>query len=135
MADSNFLSSAGTYDGMNLPYSPEAEQAVLGAVLMDSSCIDKVMGLVPSPDYFYITTHKTIYSKMLEMFTESRPIDIVTILEALKGERDYDEATGKTYLVSLASNCPSISNVEVYATLVRDKYSLRQLITASRDII
>ena len=135
MADSNFLGTAGTYDGMNLPYSPEAEQAVLGAVLMDSSCIDKVMGLVPSPDYFYITTHKTIYSKMLEMFTESRPIDIVTILEALKGERDYDEATGKTYLVSLASNCPSISNVEVYATLVRDKYSLRQLITASRDII
>ncbi len=135
MAESNFLSTAGTYDGMNLPYSPEAEQAVLGAVLMEPSCIDRVMGIVPGPDYFYVTTHKIIYSKMLEMFTESRPIDIVTVLEALKGEKDYDEATGKTYLVSLASNCPSISNVEVYASLVRDKYSLRQLITASRDII
>jgi replicative DNA helicase len=129
------LNITGTYDGMNLPYSPEAEQAVLGAIIMEPTCLDRVMGIVPSPDYFYVTTHKIIYSKMLEMFTESRPVDIVTLLESLRGERDFDEATGKTYLVSLASNCPSISNVEVYATLVRDKYSLRQLIQASKDII
>ncbi|MGN0459939.1 MAG: replicative DNA helicase [Ruminococcus sp.] len=132
MAD---LGVAGGFDGMNLPYSPEAEQALLGAILMEPSCIDRVMGIVPSPDYFYIQTHKVIYGKMLEMFTESRPLDLVTLLEAVKGERDYDEATGKTYIVSLADNCPSISNVEEYARLVRDKYSLRQLITASRDII
>ncbi|MGN0475791.1 MAG: replicative DNA helicase [Ruminococcus sp.] len=132
MAD---LGVAGGFDGMNLPYSPEAEQALLGAILMEPTCIDRVMGIVPSPDYFYIQTHKVIYGKMLEMFTESRPLDLVTLLEAVKGERDYDEATGKTYIVSLADNCPSISNVEEYARLVRDKYSLRQLITASRDII
>ncbi|MGN1125998.1 MAG: replicative DNA helicase [Ruminococcus sp.] len=132
MAD---LGVAGGFEGMNLPYSPEAEQALLGAILMEPTCIDRVMGIVPSPDYFYIQTHKVIYGKMLEMFTESRPLDIVTLLEAVKGERDYDEATGKTYIVSLADNCPSISNVEEYARLVRDKYRLRQLITASRDII
>ncbi|MDY4813661.1 MAG: replicative DNA helicase [Ruminococcus sp.] len=132
MAD---LGVAGGFDGMNLPYSPEAEQALLGAILMEPTCIDRVMGIVPSPDYFYIQTHKIIYSKMLEMFTESRPLDLVTLLEAVKGEKDYDEATGKTYIVNLADSCPSISNVEEYARLVRDKYSLRQLITASRDII
>lgn len=132
MAD---LGVAGGFEGMNLPYSPEAEQALLGAILMEPTCIDRVMGIVPSPDYFYIQTHKIIYSKMLEMFTESRPLDIVTLLEAVKGEKDYDEATGKTYIVNLADSCPSISNVEEYARLVRDKYSLRQLITASRDII
>lgn len=132
MAD---LGVAGGFDGMNLPYSPEAEQALLGAILMEPTCIDRVMGIVPGPDYFYIQTHKVIYGKMLEMFTESRPLDIVTLLEAVKGEKDYDEATGKTYIVSLADSCPSISNVEEYARLVRDKYSLRQLITASRDII
>lgn len=132
MADVNMT---GTYDGMNMPYSPESEQAVLGAVIMDSSCIDRVMGLLPSPEYFFVTTHKTIYNKMLAMFTESKPIDIITILESLREEPDFDEATGKTYLVSLASNCPSISNVEIYAKTVRDKYSLRQLISASRDII
>lgn len=132
MAD---LGVAGGFEGMNLPYSPEAEQALLGAILMEPTCIDRVMGIVPSPDYFYIQTHKIIYSKMLEMFTESRPLDLVTLLEAVKGEKDYDEATGKTYIVNLADSCPSISNVEEYARLVRDKYSLRQLITASRDII
>ena len=132
MAD---LGVAGGFDGMNLPYSPEAEQALLGAILFEPTCIDRVMGIVPSPDYFYIQTHKIIYSKMLEMFTESRPLDLVTLLEAVKGEKDYDEATGKTYIVNLADSCPSISNVEEYARLVRDKYSLRQLITASRDII
>ena len=132
MAD---LGVAGGFDGMNLPYSPEAEQALLGAILMEPTCIDRVMGIVPGPDYFYIQTHKVIYGKMLEMFTESRPLDLVTLLEAVKGEKDYDEATGKTYIVSLADSCPSISNVEEYARLVRDKYSLRQLITASRDII
>lgn len=127
--------SGGLYNGMNMPYAPEAEQAVLGAVIMEPTCIDRVMGIIPSPDYFYIQTHKVMYGKMIQMFTESKPLDLVTLLEALKGEKDFDEATGKTYLVSLANSCPSISNVEEYARLVRDKYNLRQLIVASRDII
>lgn len=72
---------------------------------------------------------------MTEMFAESRPLDSVTLLEALKYEKDFDEATGKTYLFDLANSCPSITNAVEYAKLVRDKFNLRQLIEASRDII
>ena len=72
---------------------------------------------------------------MTEMFAESRPLDSVTLLEALKSEKDFDEATGKTYLFDLANSCPSITNAVEYAKLVRDKFNLRQLIEASRDII
>ncbi|MDD5795344.1 MAG: replicative DNA helicase, partial [Oscillospiraceae bacterium] len=62
-------------------------------------------------------------------------IDFVTLLETLKREKAFDETTGKTYLMDLANNCPSISNVEIYANLIRDKYDVRKLITASREII
>ena len=129
------IGAIGPYDSMNLPYSPEAEQAVLGAIVMEPSCIDRIIEVIPNSDYFYIQTHKVIYSKMTEMFAESRPLDSVTLLEALKSERDFDEATGKTYLFDLANSCPSISNAVEYAKLVRDKFNLRQLIEASRDII
>lgn len=132
MAD---LGIAGGMDGLNLPYSHESEQALLGAILIEPSCIDRVMGIVPSPDYFYIQIHRIIYGKMLEMFTESRPFDLVLLLDALKSDAGYDEASSKTYIYSLAQACVSVSNVEEYAKVVRDKYSLRQLITASRDII
>ncbi len=125
----------GSVDSMNLPYSPEAEQSVLGAIIMEPNCLNRVMELIPSPDYFYILTHKVIYGKMLSLYTESRPIDPITLIEALKAERDFDDATGKTYIYDLVNACPSISNVEEHAKLVRDRYSVRQLITASRDII
>ena len=132
MADVNV---SGSYEYSSQPYSPEAEQAVLGALIMDSSCLDRVMGYLPSPDYFFQSVHKTIYANMLAMFTESRPIDVVTVLESLRSDPGFNEAESKNYLVNLAANCPSISNVEVYAAAVRDKYSLRRLITAAREII
>ena len=129
------IGTIGPYDSMNLPYSPEAEQAVLGALVMEPSCLDSIIEIIPNPDYVYIQTHKVIYGKMTEMFAESRPLDSVTLLEALKSEKDFDEATGKTYLFDLANSCPSITNAVEYAKLVRDKFNLRQLIEASRDII
>lgn len=120
---------------MRMPYSPEAEQAVLGAVLMDASVLPGVAEILPSSEYFYITTHRTIYSVMLRLFTEGKAVDFVTVLEALKREPGYDEATGKTYLVQMAQSCPAISNIESYANLVRDKYDVRSLITAANEII
>lgn len=123
------------YDGINLPYSPEAEQAVLGAIIIEPSSLDKVLEVLAKPEYFYVATHRTIFSAMLDMFSEGKTVDIVTLLEALKRDKSFDEATGKTYLMQLANNCPSYSNVEVYAKLVREKFDVRQLITASRDII
>lgn len=123
------------YGGLNLPFSPEAEQSVLGAVLLDSSCMDRVAEILPRPDYFYLTANRQIYDVMLQMFTEGRPIDFVTVLETLKKTETFDEAEGKTYLLQLAQLVPSISNVESYAVIVRDKYDVRMLITTARDII
>lgn len=123
------------YGGLNLPFSPEAEQSVLGAVLLDASCMDRVAQILPHADYFYLSTNSRIYSVMLQMFTEGRPIDFVTVLENLKKSGNFDEAESKTYLLQLAQLVPSISNVESYASIVRDKYDVRTLITAARDII
>ena len=123
------------YNGLNLPFSPEAEQSVLGAVLLDSSCMDRVAEILPKPDYFYLVSNRQIYAVMLQMFTEGRPIDFVTVLETLKQEENFDEADGKTYLLQLAQLVPSISNVESYAAIVRDKYDVRTLITTARDIV
>ena len=123
------------YGGLNLPFSPEAEQSVLGAVLLDSSCMDRVAEILPRPDYFYQTNNGLIYSAMLQMFTEGKPVDFVTLLEALRQTKGFDEGGGKTYLLQLAQLVPSISNVETYAKIVRDKYDVRMLITTARDIV
>lgn len=132
MADSLF---SGSYDGLNMPYSPEAEQAVLGAIILDSTVFDKVVDYIKSPEYFYVALHKLIFMQMQEMINFGAAIDFVTLLEKLKQNKVFDEATGKTYLMDLANNCPSISNAEAYAKVIADKYNIRRLITASREII
>lgn len=132
MADSLL---SGSYDGLNMPYSPEAEQAVLGAIILDSTVFDKVVDYIKSPDYFYVALHKLIFMQMQEMINFGAAIDFVTLLEKLKQNKAFDEATGKTYLYDLVNNCPSISNAEAYAKVIADKYNIRRLITASREII
>ena len=132
MADSLL---SGSYDGLNMPYSPEAEQAVLGAIILDSTVFDKVVDYIKSPEYFYVALHKLIFMQMQEMINFGAAIDFVTLLEKLKQNKAFDEATGKTYLYDLVNNCPSISNAEAYAKVIADKYNIRRLITASREII
>ena len=132
MADTKITSG---YDGLKLPYSPEAEQAVLGAILMEPEMLASVAEILPKSEYFHVTTHRLIYSVMLSMFTQGKTVDSITILETLKAEKTFDEGSGKTYLMQLAQSCPSISNVQIYAQYVRDKYDVRMLISASRDII
>lgn len=132
MADLDFI---GSYDGLNMPYSPEAEQAVLGAMILDSNVFDRVVDHIKSADYFYVALHKIIFATMQEMINFGAAIDFVTLLEKLKQNKAFDEATGKTYLMDLVNNCPSISNAEEYAKVIADKYNIRRLITAAREII
>ena len=70
-----------TMDGMAMPFSAEAEQSVLGAILLDADCLVEVMELLPSGDYFHLAIHKEIYRMMLELFTLNQPIDVVTVME------------------------------------------------------
>lgn len=132
MAEMNITTG---YDGLKMPYSPEAEQSVLGAILLDPTCLDKVAELLPKPDYFHLANHRAIYGAMLDMFTVGKTVDFVTVNERLKQDKTFDEASAKTYLMQLAEIVPSISNVEVYARIVREKYEVRSLIMAARDII
>ena len=136
MADNtweNNLALTGT--GAQLPFSYEAEQSVLGAILLESSCLNAVMEILPRADYFYQVNNRMIYETMLEMFTEGKPIDYITVLERLRENDGFDETTGKVYLMQLAELVPSISNVEAYAKIVRDKYDVRTLILASKEIM
>lgn len=121
--------------GLHMPFNLEAEQSVLGAVLLDPSCLAAVAEILPRAEFFYAVNNQRIYRAMMEMFTLGLPVDFVTVLERLKSDAEFDEATGKVYLTQLAQIVPSISNVEVYANIVRDKYDMRVLMEAARSIL
>ena len=135
MSDTHFELNTPAVPGMVLPFSAEAEQSVLGAVLLDPSCLTIVAEMLPRAEYFYQVNNRTIYGAMLEMFTAGRPVDLVTLLERLRDEDTFDEGTGKVYLMQLAQLVPSISNIEEYCKIVRDKFDVRMLIHAARGIL
>ena len=113
---------------VSMPFDKEAEQSLLGSVLVDNQCMDTVSGIV-KPDYFYLPAHRAIYSSMLSMFMGGHSaIDPVIIADALVKENLYDLSGGKQYLLQLAQIVPSTANVESYARIVREKYYLRRLI-------
>ena len=119
----------------NSYYSLEAEQSVLGAVLIDSTCLDKIAEIILNPDYFYVSSHKIIYTVILELFVSGEPIDYVTLLERLKQEKNFEEVNYKSYLLQIAQIVPSVNNIEYYAEIIRDKYNLRVLVNTAREII
>lgn len=121
-------------DGAKLPYSVEAEQAVLGSVLVDPACLSDIAVQMKS-DYFYIPQHKEIYSAMSSMYELSQTIDFVSLLEKLKKDGVYDEAGGKAYLTQLVQTVPSAANVLTYVAIIRERYYARSLMTAAHDII
>ena len=121
-------------DGARLPYSVEAEQAVLGAIIIDPKCLNDVATSVKA-EYFYIPQHREIYSTLAEMYELSQTIDFVSLLEKLKRDGVYDEAGGKAYLTQLVQTVPSAANVLTYVAIVRERYTARSLMTAAQDII
>lgn len=121
-------------EDVKLPYSLEAEQSVLGAILIDPQCLYQVLDIL-KPQFFYLSQHREIFTAMVSMFSQSSAIDIVTLLDELKTAGVYDEAGGKAYLLQLAEIVPSVANVAAYAKIVEEKYYLRSLITASKEII
>ena len=118
-----------------LPFSLEAEQSVLGAILIEPECISRVLELL-TPDSFYRPQHKQLFTIMLGMFTAAQPIDFVTVLEQAKADRIFaSDGDAKVYLTQLVQVVPSASNVEAYAKLVQEKYYMRTLIDVAKSII
>ncbi len=116
-----------------MPYSLEAEQSLLGSVMIDPSCMDDIAGLMTAED-FYMPEHGEIYRAMQSMYTASKNIDVVTLIEQLVQSGTYDEAGGRDYLRLVADAVPTAANAKDYAKIVRDKAMLRQLIEAGEDI-
>ena len=118
-----------------LPYSKEAEQSVLGAVIADPARITDVLEYL-KPESFYGSYNREIFSVLMRMFLASEKIDVVTLLDKVLSEGIFPtESDAKMYLVSLVEMVPSTSNVADYARIVQEKYYLRSLAETSRKIL
>ena len=114
------------------PQSLEAEQAVLGSILIDSRCITEIIGIV-SPEDFYLQQNREIYETIYTMFNFSQTIDPVTILDKMR-ELGFYRDNSRDYLMQLMDITPTASNVVRYANIVRDKAMLRGLAQAADEI-
>ena len=121
--------------GVNLPYSMQAEQSVLGAALLQADIIPELVELL-RPEMFYARQNGQIFAEMVRLFTAGQTVDFVTLLDAVTGEGVFESAdAAKVYLTGLAETVPSISNVQAYAKIVQEKYLVRQLMGAAKDIL
>ena len=118
----------------SLPQSIEAEQSVIGAMIIDKSAIAQVFEKLNEDD-FYRDGHKVIYKAVREMYAKDMAVDLVTILEYLKTTDMLDKAGGVTYISELSSSVPTTANLSSYIKIVEEKSTLRKLIKASTSII
>ena len=119
----------------NLPQNNEAEQAVLGSILIDQQAMNLALEEIAEND-FYDENHKKIFSAMIDLDKESKPIDILTLYEKLKSKKSLlKEVGGSSYLSQLIEIVPSSSNVLFYAKSVKEKSILRSMIKTASEII
>ena len=118
--------------GRQMPQSLEAEQAVLGSILIDSSCLTDVIGLLRAED-FYLQQNREIYQTIYSMFNFSQTIDPVTVLDKMK-ELGYHRDDSRDYIKQLMQITPTAVNAARYANIVRDKAMLRGLANAATEI-
>ena len=115
------------------PHSLEAEQAVLGSVLIDSQCVTEIIGIL-KPEDFYLQQNREIFEAIYEMFNFSQTIDPVTVLEKLRELGYYTDKT-RDYVLQLMDITPTAAHAARYAGIVRDKAMLRGLDRAGKDIV
>ena len=115
------------------PHSIEAEQSVLGGLLLSADAWDAVSEAVVDSD-FYRPDHRLIFRQIAKLAEASEPVDVITVADKLEARGELDAAGGLPYLAELAQNTPSASNIRAYAQVVRERASLRQLIEAAQEI-
>lgn len=116
------------------PQSIEAEQSVLGSMLIDKEVVPVVMEIL-KPEDFYRPDHREIYNVIIELFDRAQPIDLITVSERLKLHGKLDLVGGLEYLSNIATEVPTTANVKNYSKIVEEKALLRKLIKASSDIV
>jgi replicative DNA helicase len=115
------------------PHSIEAEQSVLGGLLLSNDAWDAVAEMV-SADDFYRADHRLMFRHVARMMENSEPVDVVTLSDTLNANGELESAGGLSYLAELATNTPSAANIRAYAQVVRERSALRHLIQAAQDI-
>jgi replicative DNA helicase len=129
------LSSSGGGAGLRLPpHSVEAEQSVLGGLMLDSAAWDQVADRVLAED-FYRNDHRLIFEAVAGLIERNQPCDAVTLSGYLESQGVLDQVGGLSYLGSLARDTPTAANIRAYADIVRERSVLRQLITAGNEIV
>ncbi len=115
------------------PHSIDAEQSVLGGLMLDNRAWDLIVDRVHESD-FYRHDHRLIYSVMAKLSNQNKPLDALTVAEALKELHELENAGGEIYLYELANNTPTVANIAAYADIVRERSVLRQLIATANSI-
>lgn len=116
------------------PHSVEAEQSVLGSILLDKEAMISVSETLV-PEDFYKEAHKVIYESMLKLYNSQSEIDLITLTDELRDQGYLDDIGGIAYITSLSTVVPTTSNIKYYVNIVKEKSISRQLISAANDII
>ncbi len=130
MADKNDYG----FEGMSLPFSNDAEQSVLGAVLNDPPSINMVMDRLRA-EHFYIPQNRRMYEILTSLSAANQPIEFVSILEKLRGDELFDAEGAKNYITNLMQSVSTSANIVTHANIIRERFYVRSLIVSSRDII
>jgi replicative DNA helicase len=115
------------------PQNIEAEQSVLGAVLLENEAINQALEIL-TPDDFYRETHREIFRAMMDLSDHNQPVDAITLTDALRTKGVLEQVGGPAYIAELADTVPTAANVAHYARIVREKAVLRSLATIATDI-
>lgn len=119
--------------GVIPPHNKEAEQSVLGSILIDKEAIIKIIDLLESSDFYY-DTHKLIYEAMVDLYNRHDPIDLLTLTNILEERKQLDAIGGPAYLAEITSVVPTASHVFKYAQIVKTKATLRKMIKVGSAI-
>lgn len=129
----NTIESAIGNAGKVVPQAVDIEEAVLGAILIDSNAVSLVIDSL-TPEMFYREQHQKIYKAMRDLFTESEPIDLLTVTNRLRKNKLLEFVGGAGYLASLTNRVATSANIEYHARIVMEKFALRELITVCGNI-
>lgn len=116
------------------PSNIEAEEALLGAILIDPEAIARILPILPDPQAFYIHAHRHVYAAAVALKSDGKPTDLMFVASRLKDAGRLESVGGQIRLAQLVDRCVSSANVDHYAQLIADKYIRRQLASAAREI-
>jgi replicative DNA helicase len=116
------------------PQNLEAEQSVIGGILLDNQALNSVLEVLHVED-FYSEAHRKIFAAIIELYDRNEPSDLITLSNILRSKNQLDQAGGASYLSTLADNVPSAANIDHYSKIVKEKSILRKLIGTATDIL